>query len=174
MVWRKKNEEFKFKNTKPTVKHGGGNVLVWGCISTFGTGELVFIDSIMDKYIYLNILKNNLRKSAMKMGIVDTFKYYQDNDPKHKARAVQEYLLYNCPKLLHPPPQSPDLNPIEHLWDELERRIRKTTIKSKEMLKQQLKKEWNNINIEYLKKIIGNMPQRLKEVISQEGYSTRY
>lgn len=40
------------------------------------------------------------------MEIVDIFKYYQENDPKH---IVQEYLLYNCLKLLHPPPQSPNL-----------------------------------------------------------------
>ena len=42
MMWRKKKEEFKIKNTKLSIKHGGGNVLVWGCISSFGTGELVF------------------------------------------------------------------------------------------------------------------------------------
>ena len=50
----------------------------------------------MNKNVYLNILKDNLHKSAMRMGIQSTFKYYQDNDPKHKARVVQEYLLYNC------------------------------------------------------------------------------
>lgn len=60
---------------KPTVKYDDGNMLMWGCISTFRTGELVFIDSIIYKNKYLNILKNNLRKSAMKMGIVNTFKY---------------------------------------------------------------------------------------------------
>ena len=43
------------------------------------------------------------------MEIVDIFKYYQENDPKHKARIVQEYLLYNCLKLLRPPSQSPNL-----------------------------------------------------------------
>lgn len=174
MVWRKKNEEFNFKNLKPTVKHGGGGVLVWGCISAFGPGELVFIDTIMDKNVYLNILKNNLHKSATKMGILNTFKFYQDNDPKHKARIVQEYLLYNCPKVLQPPPQSPDLNPIENVWDELDRRIRTTTISSKEMLKRRLKEEWDSINTDYLQKIISNMPQRLEEVIKQNGYPTRY
>ena len=52
------------------------------------------------------------------MGIRDTFKFYQDND-KHKSRIVQEYLLYKCPKVLHRSPESPDLNPIENLWDQL-------------------------------------------------------
>ena len=53
------------------------------------------------------------------MGIGEGFMFYQDNDPKHKARIVQEFLFYNCFKLLESPLQSPDLNPIENLWDEL-------------------------------------------------------
>ena len=37
-VWRKRNESLKKKNLVPSVKHGGGNVLVWGCISGAGVG----------------------------------------------------------------------------------------------------------------------------------------
>jgi transposase len=123
------------------MKHGGGSVMVWGCVSNFGVGELVFINGILDKNKYLNILKNNLKKSAPNMGIMENFKLYQDNDPKHKAWIVQEFLLYNCPNVLQSPPQSPDLNPIEHVWDELDRRIRKTSITSIEELKKRLEEE---------------------------------
>ena len=55
---------------------------------------------------------------------------------------MQEYLLYNCPKVLHPPPQSPDLNPIENLWNLLDRNIRIMPTRSKEELKFRLKEEW--------------------------------
>jgi len=65
-------------------------------------GELVFIDGILNKNKYLSILKDNL-KSANNMNIRSNFKFFQDNDPKYKSRIVQEY-LYNCPKVLHPPP----------------------------------------------------------------------
>lgn len=75
---------------------------MWGCISTFGPGELVFINNTMDKYVYLNILNNNLRISAETMEISNTFKFHQNNDLKHEARIVQEYFLYNCPKVLQP------------------------------------------------------------------------
>jgi len=54
---------------------------------------------------------------------------------------VQEYLLYNCSKILHPPPQSPDLNPVENLWNLLDRNIRITPTRSKEELKLRLKEE---------------------------------
>ena len=56
--------------------------MVWGCISSFGVGELVFVDDIMDKNMYLSILKNNLKKSVRSMGIGEGFNFYQDNDPK--------------------------------------------------------------------------------------------
>ena len=57
------------------------------------------------------------------MNIRSSFEFYQDNDPKHKSRIVQEYLLY-CPKVLHSSPQSSDLNPIENLWNLLDHNIR--------------------------------------------------
>lgn len=148
--------------------------MVWGCISAAGMGELVFIDGIVDKNKYLNILKQNLHKSAINMNIRNSFKFYQDNDPKHKSRIVQEYLLYNCPKVLHPPPQSPDLNPIENLWDYLDRRIRITPIKSKDELKLRLTEEWSRIPLEYLNKIISNMPKRLNHVLKQKSNPTKY
>lgn len=174
MVWRKPNEELKGKNLKPTVKHGGGHVMVWGCISAKGMGNLVFIDGIMNKEQYLRILRENLRQSAERMGVLRSFKFYQDNDPKHKAHVVREWLLYNCPKVIQTPAQSPDLNPIENLWDELDRRVRENPVTSISGLKIRLQEEWNKISVEYLSKIIKNMPQRLQGVISNQGYPTKY
>jgi len=70
MIWRKANEEFKLKNLKPTMTYGGGSLMIWGCISSKGVGELVFIDGILNKNKYLSILKNNLIKSANNINII--------------------------------------------------------------------------------------------------------
>ena len=51
------------------MKHGGGGLMVWGCFSVASVGELVFIGCIMDKSVYLNILKENLKKSAEKLNL---------------------------------------------------------------------------------------------------------
>lgn len=174
MVWRKPNTDLEKKHLKPTVKFGGGSVMVWGCISSKGVGNLVFIDGIMNQDSYLSILKENLKESAQKMGIAATFKLYQDNDPKHKAHKVQSWLLRNCPKLLETPPQSPDLNPIENLWSELDRRIHKMPITSISMLKTRLQEEWNKIGSDYTSKIISSMPKRLKDTLKNMGYHTKY
>ncbi|GBO06988.1 hypothetical protein AVEN_255366-1 [Araneus ventricosus] len=77
MVWRKPNSELEMKNLTPSVKHGGGSQMVWGCMSAVGVGNLHFIDEMMDKYMYLGILKQNLKQSAEKMGILPHYKPYQ-------------------------------------------------------------------------------------------------
>lgn len=174
MVWRERNKELDPRNLKATVKHGGGGHMVWGCVSAHGVGNLVFIDGILNSGRYLELLQANLRQSAAAMGILQTFKYYEDNDPKHRARIVQEWQLYRCPKVIHPPPQSPDLNIIENLWDELDRRVHQTPVSSKAALKERLEAEWMKFDQEYIRKLVCSMPNRLQCVIDQKGYSTRY
>lgn len=173
-VWRKVNEAMKETNLIPTVKHGGGNVMVWGCIAAAGTGNMVFVSNKMDKHIYKSILEENLLTSATKLGLDHkTFMFQQDNDPKHSSYLVQEWLIYHC-KQLKTPPQSPDLNPIEHVWDLLEKRIRKHRITSKESLKSALKDEWGEIDPNETNNLVKSMRRRLEAVIKAKGGPTKY
>ncbi|GBL85289.1 Transposable element Tc1 transposase [Araneus ventricosus] len=120
LVWRrKKNEELNPKNLVGTATYGGRDALVWECMSASGLGNLVFFDGIMNHALYLNILKDNLKLSVQNLGIGTIF-LNQDNDPMHTALNVRLWCHYNCPQNLKTSPQSPDLNPIEHIWRELE------------------------------------------------------
>ena len=69
-IWKKKKDEYNPKNTIPTMKHGGGNIILWGCFSAKGTGRLHRIEGRMDGAMYREILANNLLPSvrALKMG----------------------------------------------------------------------------------------------------------
>ncbi|XP_076379703.1 uncharacterized protein LOC143259844 [Megalopta genalis] len=101
------------------------------------TGNLHII-GVMDKFVYLNILKDNLKISAEKFGILNDNNFYQDKEPKHKSYLVQ-WLIYNIPHVLTTPPQLLNFNPVEHLWEELDRKIRTTPISNREELKQHFK-----------------------------------
>ncbi|GFV07701.1 transposable element Tcb2 transposase [Trichonephila clavipes] len=120
-VWRKVGKELDPKNTiKRRLSMEVDPSLCLGCRSAGGVGELVFIDG-MDKMVCLEILRNNLQKSAVNVGLGSNFIFQQDNDPKHTAKMVKLYLLYHCKKEIHTPPQFPDLNVIENLWSQLEK-----------------------------------------------------
>ena len=59
MVWQTAKEELDPKCIIPTVKYGGGNVKCWGCFSSCGVGNLVFIDGNMTGEVYRDILQKN-------------------------------------------------------------------------------------------------------------------
>lgn len=72
----------------------------------FGIGNLVFIDGILNKYKYLNILKNNLKENVAKLKLLENCYFQQNNDPKHTAKIIKEWLLYNTLQGLNISPQS--------------------------------------------------------------------
>ncbi|GBM27375.1 hypothetical protein AVEN_166580-1 [Araneus ventricosus] len=126
-----KNEELNPKNLVGTVNYGGGGILVWGCMSASGLGNLVFFDGIMNHALHLNILRDNLKLSAKIWVLETTFSFYQDNDPKYTALNARLWCLYNCPQNLKTPPQSPDLKPIEHIRENWRLEYENTTSKRK-------------------------------------------
>jgi hypothetical protein len=71
-------------------------------------GNLHFTEGIMNKHIYVNILRDHLKASAKKLGILENFEFYHDNDPKHSSHLVRQWCLYNCPKINKTTPQLPD------------------------------------------------------------------
>ena len=74
------------------------------------------------------------------------------------------------------PSQSPDLNPIEHLWDELGRRLKNRLEHPKNLgeLEILLKQEWEQIPHEKYLKLVDSIPQRIEECIANNGWPTRY
>ena len=157
----------------PTIKHGGGSVMVWGCFSSAGVDDLVKIEGIMKKEQCKTILENNAIPSGLRT-IGHGFAFMQDNDPKHTSKLCKNYIKEQenngVLKNMTWPAQSPDLNQIELLWGELDRKVRQKCPTSKEHLWQILEEPWLSTTPEIINKLINRMPRIAKKVIKLMGY----
>ncbi|GFV91239.1 transposable element Tcb1 transposase [Trichonephila clavipes] len=162
LVWRKPCTDFHTKNVLPTVEHGGGSVMIWGCMASKGVGNLCFIDGLMTARTYTDVLQDNLPQSAIKLGISNSYYFQQDNDPKHSAGITRMWLFYRVPRKLATPPRSPYLNPLENLWNSLDLKIRKRKISIKYALKQALIEKWSNTDPTATENLIKSMLARLQ------------
>ena len=88
-----------------------------------------------------------------------------------EAQRGQIVGLYKIKLLENWPSQSPDLNPIEHLWHELETRIRNrpNNLRNLKELEAALKEEWDKIPQNVLINLIESMPRRIQACIESKG-----
>jgi hypothetical protein len=107
-VWSKKGEAS--KNTIPTVKHGGGSIILLGALLQEGLVHFKR-DGIMRQENYVDILKQHLKTSVRKLKLGCKWVFQMDNDPKHTSKVVAKWLMDNKVKVLKRPSQSPDLHP---------------------------------------------------------------
>lgn len=147
--------------------------LLVGAFSRDGVGPLVKIEGIMNASKYCEILEGNMLPHFLeKMPPSSIFQ--QDNDPKHSSRLVRNYLSGHDVQVLDWPSQSPDLNPIENLWEILDREVKKKNCSNLAELEKILKAEWEKIPLHTIVSLVDSMPSRLQAVIENKGYATKY
>lgn len=175
-VWRRAGERFANATISPRVPYAGGSVMVWAGISLEARTELHIVNRgrITGVRYVEEILEQYVMPFAHFVG--PNFMLLHDNARPHTAQVVHHYVNQVGIRLLPIPARSPDLNPIEHVWDELGRRVRHrdpapATLRE---LGNVLTEEWENIPQELITRIISSMPNRLEEVRVSRGGVTRY
>jgi hypothetical protein len=99
-----------------------------------------------------------------------------DNDPKHTARETREWPKTNNIKILDWLAQSPDLNPIENIWEILDKKIKNSPDKpiNTEELWSLLQKEWYSMDKEIVRKLYLSMTSRINDLYNSSGGYTKY
>ena len=112
---------------------------------------------------YVDILDQNLIQSAKHLRLRRQFKFWHDNDSKHTSGMAKEQLKKNKINILPWHSFSPDMNPIEHLLDELDLQIKKRQATSTADLRKVLLEERNVIGKDITEKFVDSMPNRLHQ-----------
>ena len=177
MDWKSKNEMLKSHNVNGTLKFGGGSIMIWGCMTQFGPGLITRIDWALDGELYCEILKDELVNSLKYYGInLNHVIFQHDNDPKHKSKIATECLERLKINVIDWPAQSPDLNPIEHLWKQLKYELCKYDNSPRGMLElwSRVQEKWNSFDKETCLKLIESMPNRIEQVYKAKGGYIKY
>jgi hypothetical protein len=142
------------------VKFGGGGITVWRSFSWNGLGPLIILHGNINVEGYKDILTRCVLSMVEDQFSDDSCLYQHDSAPCHKSRSVREWFVDNNVPEMDWPAQSPDLNPIEHPWDELERRPHSRPQQSTSLtaLATALEGEWDAIPLEMFRHLVEVSP----------------
>ena len=173
-IRRPPNSRYNKRYIVRTVKHSP-QVMIWGSFSSSGRGNLYFLPprTTMRASNYLELLKDRL---PTMMQVRQTNIFMHDGAPCHKARCVSEWLSSEGIEVLGPwPGNSPDLNPIENLWNFMKNKISEHKPTSLNDLKETIRRVWcMEITPTRCQDLVDSMPRRVATVLENCGEHSKY
>ncbi|GFW32891.1 transposable element Tc3 transposase [Trichonephila clavipes] len=160
LIWRAPGTRYHQENTIQRHRYGGAGWLVWGGIILGSRTDLHVQSVTMTGHIYRDVIvEQHVRLFRGAKGA--EFLFMDDNARPHRANIVDECLQSEDITRMDWPAYSPDLNPIEHVWDILGRRIaaRQPPPTFPPDLRRALLNEWCNIPEDQIDNLILSMPR---------------
>ena len=171
-VWRKRGERLNKRFIKETVTAGGGSVHVWGAFWRGGRSRLRVLRGNVTGQTYIQTLTDFIQTE----GLPQRWILQDDNATAHRSAIVRRFKELNGIETLPWPAKSPDLNPIEHVWDRMGREIqaREQRPANLRQLEDSLVDVWNDIPQDYLDTLADSIRRRIGAVLESKGGPTRY
>lgn len=173
-VYRRPGERYAPCCTRQANRWGDGSVMVWGAIRFGWRSQLLVIDGNLTANRYMDTVLSNQVVPFVQQH-QDTI-FMQDNARPHVAGVCRDYLAVNNVDVFPWPAYSPDMNPIEHLWDHLDRQVRTRNPPPQNIaeLRQALIDEWHRFPQYRINRLITSMHSRIQALLRSNGYHTRY
>lgn len=152
----------------------GYTVTLWGMFCWETLGPVVHVDDTLTQNSYINVLADHVHPFMNSVFPDGSGYFQQDSTTCCTSDSVQEWFEEHDDefKELTWPPDSPDLNPMEQLWDVLDKQIRSmnaSPLTSLEELKNLLQASWSQIPQDTFRGLVESMPLRVKEVLQSRG-----
>jgi len=174
IVCRRPGERYTDATIREHDRFGGGSVMVWAGITFNRRTKLYVINGNLNSHCYIDeILRPIVMSFLRRIGLRPI--YQDDNARPHRGRMINDFVQQNNIVRMDWPANSPDLNPIEHIWDELGRRTyRNNPPQTLNDLRYRLVQEWQNIPQATIRCCIGSMRRRCQACINSRGIHTAY
>ncbi len=161
--WVKKGAQIPTREVKVIT----ASVMVWGCVWYSGKSELYVCDQNIDADYYINILTNNLLPCIPNL---NRYYFQHDNATPHTAKKTKNWLATFGVRLLADwPANSPDLNPIEHVWSWMTTYVDKEAPTDKRTLEKAILSAWDEIPQSVIQRYIGHLNNVCQQIIAAKG-----
>ncbi|GBN59326.1 Transposable element Tc1 transposase [Araneus ventricosus] len=167
-VWRRPGE--RYNSTHVATRHIArtAGVIVWGAITYASRSALIVVRVTLTDQRYVNgILRPHV--GPLLNGLLGAI-FQQENDGPHTVRFTQDFLHHV--QTLPWQARSPDLSPIEHVWDQLKRQT--PLVYSVHDLEVAVQDLWVHLPQEYIRRLINTIPNRVAACIAAGGGPTSY